>query len=928
MRPANRPRNEAARLEVLRRYDLLDSLPEQSFDDIAQLAAYICETPIAHISLVDEHRQWFKSEIGTTLRETPRDISFCSYTILEDGLLIVPDTNADARFSDSPLVTGDNDIRFYAGAPLLTPEGVALGALCVLDHVPRQLTQRQQDALGVLSRQVMAQMELRRQTRELIATEAAASLAAAMSAHVEREFRALFAANPLPMWIYDKSSLQFLEVNDAAVVRYGFTRDEFLAMTIKDIRPLEDVDRLLRSIAGGRPAFLEAGNWRHRLKSGRIINVDITSHELQFAGMPAVLVVAQDITERRRAEDALRASEDRYRKLFEAAPDGLVIADQLSTYIDGNASICRMLGYERHEFVGLNAKDILVPTDVQHIEPALQKLKAEKDFHHDLQFRRKDGSVFSAEVSATPLPDGTFLGIIRDVTERNEAVTALRLAEERTRHALRNANVGIWDINHLTGQQEISETMEIQFGFAPGTYPGTTEAFMSRIHPDDRAAVNEATKVALTSGTDYSVTHRVVHPDGKVRWITAMGRIELDSEGKPLRGTGISIDVTERRNLEEQYQQAQKMEAIGRLAGGVAHDFNNLLTAILGYCELLLVDLPAQDTHRPDLLEIQKAGTRAAGLTRQLLAFSRREIIAPTLIDLNDVVLDMKSMLQRLIGEDITVQIELGQHLSQLKADRGQLEQIVMNLAVNARDAMPQGGVLTLKTASTQLDADFHDSHSRTLTDTYVSLTVSDTGVGMSADVQARAFEPFFTTKEVGKGTGLGLATVHGIMKQAGGTVRVRSELGQGTSITVYFPVATDSGGALPEIHPHARPHAGVETVLVVEDEDGLRELIRRLLLRQGYVVHVAANADEAEIMFASIKADVLLTDVVMPGGSGPDLTRRLLATHPGLRVVYMSGYTEDAIVHHGVLEPDIAFVHKPFTAESLSQKLREVLDR
>lgn len=928
MRPANRPRNEAARLEVLRRYDLLDSLPEQSFDDIAQLAAYICETPIAHISLVDEHRQWFKSEIGTTLRETPRDISFCSYTILEGGLLIVPDTHTDVRFVDNPLVTGDSDIRFYAGAPLLTPEGVALGALCVLDHVPRQLTQRQQDALGVLSRQVMAQMELRRQTRELIATEAAASLAAAMSARVEREFRALFAANPLPMWIYDHETLQFLEVNDAAVARYGFSRDEFLSMSIKDIRPPEDIDRLLRSISNTRAAFLDAGSWRHRLKSGRIINVDITSHVLQFAGVPAVLVVAQDITERRRAEDALRASEDRYRKLFEAAPDGLVIADQLSTYIDGNASICRMLGYKRHEFVGLNAKDILAPTDVQHIEPALQKLKAADDFHHDLQFRRKDGSVFSAEVSATPLPDGTFLGIIRDVTERNEAIMALRLAEERTRNALRNANVGVWDINQVTGESKMSETMEIQFGFAPGTYPGTIEAFVARIHPDDRAAVDESMKTALTTGADFSVTHRVVHPDGKVRWLTAIGRIDLDAQGLPLRGTGISIDVTERRNLEEQYQQAQKMEAIGRLAGGVAHDFNNLLTAILGYCELLLIDLPTGDTHRHDLLEIQKAGARAAGLTRQLLAFSRREIIAPTLIDLNDVVLDMKSMLQRLIGEDIKVQIELGEDLGQLKADRGQLEQIVMNLAVNARDAMPQGGVLTLKTSSSALATDFEDPPFHAAAGTYLALTVSDTGVGMTQDVQARAFEPFFTTKEVGKGTGLGLATVHGIVKQAGGGVRVQSEVGKGTSIKVYFPIATNDGDTLPEIHPHARPHTGVETVLVVEDEDGLRELIRRLLLRQGYVVHVAANADEAERMFANTKADVLLTDVVMPDGSGPELTRRLLATHPGLRVVYMSGYTEEAIVHHGVLEPDIAFVHKPFTAESLSQKLREVLDR
>lgn len=813
MRPANPSGNEALRLEVLRRYDLLDTLPEQSFDDIAQLAAYICDAPIAQISLVDEHRQWFKSEIGSSLRETTRDISFCGHTILESSLLIVPDARADERFADNPLVTGAADIRFYAGAPLITPDGIALGALCVLDHVPRELTTQQQEALRVLSRQVLAQMELRRQTRELIATEAAASLSAAISTRVEREFRTLFAANPLAMWIYDKTSMQFVEVNEAAIARYGYSREEFLRMSIKDIRPEEDVSRLLQYITNDREPWMNSGGWRHRLKSGKIINVDITSHVLSFAGRPAVLVVAQDVTDRLRAE-----------------------------------------------------------------------------------------------------------------TERKEAIDALRVAEERIRYALQCANVGVWDLNYATGELKWSEIQEANYGVAPGQFRGTYEAFIAQVHPDDRDNVRAVSKAAR-SGGDFPIMHRAQWPDGTVRWISGSGRVDLDEQGNPFRAIGISMDVTERHLLEEQYQQAQKMEAIGQLAGGVAHDFNNLLTAILGYCELLLTDLPEGDDHHHDLQEIQKAGTRAAGLTRQLLAFSRREIIAPTVIDLNEIVSDMKSMLQRLIGEDIKVQIRLRPGTLQLKADRGQLEQIVMNLAVNARDAMPNGGVLTIETSNALLDSNFQPSNFRAEPDPFVALTVKDNGVGMTPDVQARVFEPFFTTKAVGKGTGLGLATVHGIVRRAGGTVTVDSEVGHGTSIKVFFPVAEDDD-SLPEIHPHARPHVGAETVLVVEDEDGLRELIRRLLLRQGYEVHVAANVDEALQTFASIDADVLLTDVVMPGGSGPELTRKLVETHPGLRVLYMSGYTEDAIVHHGVLEPDIAFVHKPFTSESLSRKLREVLDR
>jgi PAS domain S-box-containing protein len=474
-----------------------------------------------------------------------------------------------------------------------------------------------------------------------------------------------------------------------------------------------------------------------------------------------------------------------------------------------------------------------------------------------------------------------------------------------------------------------SDILEGQYGLAPGSFVGTFDAFMERVHPDDRADIIATIERANRTGADFTTAHRALWPDGTVRWLNGAGRMYHDEHGRPVRGLGISIDVTERHLLQHQYQQAQKMEAVGRLAGGVAHDFNNLLTAILGYCELLLAGFSPSDPRRDDIEEIQKASLRAASLTRQLLAFSRKQIIEPTVLDLNAVIVDMRSMLERLIGEHVQIELRLSSGLATVRADRGQIEQIVLNLAVNARDAMSQGGTLTLTTANVELDEEFTASHVDTPPGSYVMLSVRDTGAGMSEDVQSRLFEPFFTTKDVGKGTGLGLATVHGIVTQSGGTVYVDSEIGRGTCFTIYLPRAeadmVDPDGK------RATNGGSVEsyTVLVVEDADALRQLTKRLLERLGHSVLIARDADEARRLFAQhADIQVLLTDVIMPGESGPDLARDLLRQRPSLTVVYMSGYTEDAIVHHGILEPGIAFLHKPFSSDTLSRKIGEAIHR
>jgi two-component system, cell cycle sensor histidine kinase and response regulator CckA len=687
--------------------------------------------------------------------------------------------------------------------------------------------------------------------------------------------------------------------------------------TVRVTRPLAAMTTAAEVMASGDYSRRVAGEGRDEIgRMGRAFNAMASQ-------------VESDIARRMSAESALRASEGRYRTLFDHAPDGILIADADSTYIDANPGICRMLGYSHDELVGRHASDIVASHEVPRIESALRTVQTRSGYHRQWLFRRKDGSLCPADIIAAKMPDGRIVGMVRDITEQNQATEALRSAEERMRFALQSADVGIWEVDYRTGALRVSDILAAQFGLEPGGFGGTFDAFLACIHPDDRAAVRDEVEKAKKSGADFSLQHRVIRPDGKVRWLTGAGRIHVGDDGEPLRGVGIALDVTERHALEAQYQQAQKMEAVGRLAGGVAHDFNNLLTAILGYSELVLDGVNPSDPLYADLVEIHKAGTSAAALTGQLLTFSRKQIIQPALLDLNVVVGAMQGMLARLIGEDVAIVVRLSPAPAAVMADRGQVEQIIMNLAVNARDAMPRGGTLTIETADVDLDDRYTASHFNVAPGIYVVLAVSDTGTGMSEEVQAHLFEPFFTTKEVGKGTGLGLATVHGIVARSGGSVGIYSEVGKGTSVKVYLPRA---GGALPVTTAPvaaARPAAGAHTVLVVDDAPGVRRLARRLLQRQGYQVLLAADATEAlRLCRGHASIDLLLTDVVMPGASGPDLTNDLVATRPGMKFIYMSGYTEEAIVHHGVLKPGIAFLHKPFTSEALSRKVREVLEQ
>jgi signal transduction histidine kinase/ActR/RegA family two-component response regulator/HAMP domain-containing protein len=468
------------------------------------------------------------------------------------------------------------------------------------------------------------------------------------------------------------------------------------------------------------------------------------------------------------------------------------------------------------------------------------------------------------------------------------------------------------------------------FGAAGKPRDPSFKSFLDVIHPADKAQVEESLQRAAGSGERCDLDFRVLDPGGRTRWLTLRGQAADGSSGSKVRLVGLVMDVTDRRQLEEQLLQSQKLEAIGRLAGGVAHDFNNLLTGILGYANFALKTMAPNHPSREDIIEIERAAVRAAALTGQLLSYARRQMVAPKLVRLNDLIDNLQNLLQRLLGEDISLETRFAEDLWQARIDPSQFEQVIINLSVNGRDAMPRGGRLTIETRNSTLDESYSYQHPDVAPGEYVMLAVADSGHGMDSATQARIFEPFFTTKEQGKGTGLGLAVCYGIVKQAGGHVWVYSEPGRGTTFKVFLPRSTEEEeSAAVETGAEAPSFAGTETVMVVEDEPVVRSLAVRALVDQGYRVLQAPDGQAALTTSRAFEGEVhlLVTDVVMPGMNGKELADRLAVERPGLRVLYVSGYTDHAVVRHGVLQEGIAFLSKPFDLRDLVRTVREVLD-
>jgi PAS domain S-box-containing protein len=518
----------------------------------------------------------------------------------------------------------------------------------------------------------------------------------------------------------------------------------------------------------------------------------------------------------------------------------------------------------------------------------------------------------------------------RHVSRLEQEVARRTRIQDRMDFTLAAARMGIGETDLHTGRVVWSESTAALFGISPDSFAGTTEAFYALVHPEDRAALREEFATALRNGTrDLATEFRTISPDGSTRWLQTRARITYEPEGRPFAVVDVTLDITDRKLLEAQFRQAQKMEAIGLLASGIAHDFNNLLTVICGYSEFLRDGLPP-GPQRSDAEEVIRAAGRAAALTRQLLAFSRKQVLLPTRLDVNELVANVSTMLKRLLGDHIELTTAFDPTLPAVRADAGQLEQVLINLVVNARDAIAGGGRITIATATAQLDANATIRRVRVKAGAYVVLAVSDTGVGMDQKTKDRLFEPFFTTKVPGKGTGLGLAAVHGIVTQSGGYIEVESEPLHGTSFKVYLPVAEPVGEAPTMAAPREQSAGGTASVLIVEDEQPIRTLARTILERAGYRVLDASTVTEAEALFDREpgEIDLLVTDVTLPDGNGPAMFRRLFAKRPSLRVLYMSGYADETLVDQAADDPDGGFLQKPFLADGLVRKVREALDR
>jgi PAS domain S-box-containing protein len=787
---------------------------------------------------------------------------------------------------------------------------------------------------------------------------------------------------------------------------------------------------------------------------------------------PAVrraLALRQALKDAADAEAALTRSEQRFRKLVEHSSDAVTLLDAGGRVTYSSQTVGATLGYTAGERVGQSVFAMIHAEDRPAAESLFRELleQPERIARADLRVQHKDGSWRDLEfVAVNRLADaavGAMVVNFHDVTERKRTERELRRTMEFLSHAQAVAHIGSWEWDITSDVVTWSDETFLIFGVVPAAGKVSYERYLALIHPEDRDTVAGAIRRTLESHEPFDIDHRIIRPDGGLRFLYGRGGLVSDSAGRPARLIGAVLDITGRKEaeealrrandsleaiiqssplailsldsdghvqswnpaaerlfgwtatevtgkllpivpdgkeeefraarrrvmqgepltgvelvrrrkdgtavtvnliaaplhdadghvmgilaliedvtgvkrLEQQFFQAQKMEAVGRLAGGVAHDFNNLLTAILGSTDLLLEMLPPDHPGREEANETRKASLRAADLTRQLLAFSRQQVLAPRVLSLNGVVADMDKMLRRLIGEDVQLDSVLAEDTGAVRADPGQLEQVVMNLAVNARDAMPKGGRLTIETANVTLDETYATAHPVVVPGAYVMLAVSDTGTGMDVETLARVFEPFFTTKPKGRGTGLGLATAYGIVKQSGGYIWVYSEPGRGTTFKVYLPRVT-----APLEAPSAPAVAtgslrGSETILVVEDQEEVRRLTRKMLEARGYHVLVAASGHEALQLGKQLETlrlverhgkdiDLLVTDVIMPGMSGRELGLLLASPHPRMKVLYVSGYTDESIVHHGVLEPGVAFLQKPFTAEMLARKVREVLD-
>ena len=795
--------------------------------------------------------------------------------------------------------------------------GAMVGSLCIVYQEDFMPSEDDKKFLGIIASAIGVEEERKR---------------------AEEKYRTIVSTTMDGFWIVDMQG-RFLDVNDAYCRLIGYSRDELLTMSILDVEAVERPEETARRIQ----MIMEVGGDRfethHKCKDGRIIDIEVSVNYIEIGG-GRMFVFLRDITERKQIEEALREGERFLASIFTSIQDCLTILDNDFNIVRTNPTIEKLFSHA----MPLVEKKCY---EVYHGRkerceacPAYRTITTGESAYEVFPIRGADGEIVVwLNLSSFPLIDlvsGKTKGVIeyvRDITKYKQAEEAQRKSENRFKELYDNAPVGYHEFDTEGRITRVNRTELEMLGYTKEEMFGRYiwDFIVEEVSP-------KSVKAKLTGQLppDPAFERTFRRKDGTIFPALIQERLLRDDKGRIIGIRSTIQDISERKriedqmnNLQEQLRQSQKMEAIGRLAGGIAHDFNNLLTIIKGYSQLSLHDLKESDPLRENLQEIQSATQQATNLTRQLLAFSRRQILEPKVLDLNALLKDLDKMLLRIIGEDIELATLLADDLWRVKIDPGQFEQIILNLVVNAKDAMPSGGKLTIETANVELDEEYAHAHIGVIPGRYVRLSVTDTGAGMPQAIKEKIFEPFFTTKQLG--TGLGLSTVYGIVNQSGGTIWVYSEPGHGTTLKIYLLRVEEELDILQRQEETDPSPRGNETVLLVEDDQSVRSLAYRILHQQGYTILEAANGEEALRLaqeHAGEKIDLLFTDVVMPHVSGKELADQLKLLRPDIKVLYTSGYTDNAIVHHGVLEPGTHILQKPYSPKSLLQKVREVLDK
>ncbi|HEX3533728.1 MAG TPA: PAS domain S-box protein [Gemmatimonadaceae bacterium] len=923
------------RLAALHNTGLLDTPEDERFDGFTRLAAQILDVPTVVISLVDVDRQYFKS-VASAIGALPHgwnllDATFCPDVVTKGEEFIVADTEKE------PLAAGRHiRAKAYLGVPLINDDKQVLGALSAMDYQPRAWSSRDLATLKALGSAVMSEIQRRVAERAAHDTQLRLVAERTLAHSVQQQMPVGVVVAEIPSGRLVSVNAQMTEIFRTAFMPapdlqsytqwVGFHSDGTLYSPLE--WPLARTVTTGESVRG-QEIRIQRGDGTDgfiRMSSAPVVDVN--------GKVVAAVAIVIDVTDQRKAERAVKSTDERMRFVAKATTDVIWDWDIKTSALVWNDSVETVFGHKQNQIYPEIQwwYDHLHPEDRERVTAGLHAVLEHggTNWNDQYRYQKADGSYANVMDRGYIARDHNgvalrMIGAITDVTERTRSEAAIRF-QAQLLNAVQQAVVATDPDGIVIFWNKFAENL---YGWTADEAVGRTieELTPSPFLRDHGAEIVERG----AAGESWTGEFLVQGKSGKAFPALLTTSPVLDQKGRVLGFVRVSIDLTERRTLEEQFRQSQKMDAVGRLAGGIAHDFNNLLTVIRLNTEIILDSFDATDPRSEDVKQIKSAAERASSLTRQLLAFSRKQILQPRVLDMNSVVGTVEPMLRRLIGEDITI-TSLCAARGYVVADPGQVEQILVNLVVNARDAMPQGGRISIETKNVELDETYTSEHAPVVAGRYVMLAVSDTGVGMNADTKEHAFDPFFTTKDPGKGTGLGLATVYGIVKQSGGYVWIYSEPAAGTALKLYFPEVSAAAafGAAPEYQPAAKtPNRGSETILLVEDEEAVRGLACRILERQGYrVIPAQHGRDAMEIATKEPgRIDLVLTDVVMPGMNGRGLVERLSGIRPAIKSLYMSGYTDDDIIRRGFIEPSKSFLQKPFTSEALLQTVRKVLD-